>query len=110
MVALQTRKKTRFGVVTDAVPCLRPAVICDLLIKVIGLPIEDGSMLAHPSVIRQSPGGVLQGLQKFMGDGWWWGEPSPASRSYLTIMTRPVGLASRTMSPFTTETPFTQSG
>ena len=33
--------------------------------------LKIGNMLAHPSAIRQSPGGVLQGLQKLRGNGWW---------------------------------------
>ena len=59
------------GVVSDAVSCLFNGVICDLPFNVVGPPKKTGGMIAHPSAIRQSPGGVLQGLQKLRGNGWW---------------------------------------
>ena len=43
------------GVVSDAVPCLLNGVICDLPFNVVGLPKKMGSMIAHPSMICQSP-------------------------------------------------------
>ena len=43
------------GVVSDAVPCLHTGVLCDLPFNVVGLPKKMGSMIAHPSMICQSP-------------------------------------------------------
>ena len=43
------------GVVSDAVPCLFNGVICDLTFNVVGLPKKMSSMIAHPSMICQSP-------------------------------------------------------
>ena len=36
------------GVVSDAVPCLRNGVICDLPFNVVGLPKKISGMIAHP--------------------------------------------------------------
>ena len=50
------------GVVSDAVPCLFNGVICDLPFNVVGLPKKMGGIIAHPSMICQSPrGGVFCG-------------------------------------------------
>ena len=43
------------GVVSDAVPCLHTGVICDLPFNVVGLPKKMGGIIAHPSMICQSP-------------------------------------------------------
>ena len=43
------------GVVSDAVPCLFNGVICDLPFNVVGLPKKMGGIIAHPSMICQSP-------------------------------------------------------
>ena len=47
------------GVVSDAVPCLFNGVICDLPFdlpfNVVGLPKKLGGIIAHPSMICQSP-------------------------------------------------------
>ena len=43
------------GVVSDAVPCLLTGVLCDLPFNVVGLPKKMGGMIAHPSMICQSP-------------------------------------------------------
>ena len=43
------------GVVSDAVPCLLTGVICDLPFNVVGLPKKMGGIIAHPSMICQSP-------------------------------------------------------
>ncbi len=43
------------GVVSDAVLCLHNGVICDLPFNVVGLPKKMGGMIAHPSVVCQSP-------------------------------------------------------
>ena len=51
------------GVVSDAVPCLLTGVICDLPFNVVGLPKKMGGMIAHPSMICQSPRAAF--LQKF---------------------------------------------
>ena len=43
------------GVVSDAVPCLFNGVICDLPFNVVGLPKKMSGMVAHHSMICQSP-------------------------------------------------------
>ena len=47
------------GVVSDAVPCLFNGVICDLPFNVVGLPKKMGGIIAHPSMICQSPHAAL---------------------------------------------------
>ena len=51
------------GVVSDAVPYLHTGVLCDLPFNVANLPKKMGSMIAHPSMICQSPRAAF--LQKF---------------------------------------------
>ena len=43
------------GVVSDAVPCLLTGVICNLPFNVVGLPKKMDGMIAHHSMICQSP-------------------------------------------------------
>ena len=43
------------GVVSDAVSCLFNGVLCDLPFNVVGLPKKMGGIIAHPSMICQSP-------------------------------------------------------
>ena len=43
------------GVVSDAVPCLFNGVFSDLPFTVVGLPKKTGGMIAHHSMISQSP-------------------------------------------------------
>ena len=43
------------GVVSDAASRLNNGVICDLPFNVVGLPKKMGSIIAHPSMICQSP-------------------------------------------------------
>ena len=47
------------GVVSDAVPCLFNGVFSDLPFNVVGLPKKMGGMIAHHSMICQSPGAAL---------------------------------------------------
>ena len=47
------------GVVSDAVPCLLTGVICDVPFNVVGLPKKMGGIIAHPSMICQSPHAAL---------------------------------------------------
>ena len=57
------------GVVSDAVSCHHAGIICDLPFNVVGFPKKMGGMIAHPSVVRQSPRAAFSGRELPYADG-----------------------------------------